>query len=79
MIRPVFSRTVEGGIMRRWLLCGVALVAMGLEAGAADMPDFLRGSQPVIAMSGGPRWDASMSAATSAGAYPASTSAKRRT
>ena len=43
--------------MRRWLLCGVALVAMGLEAGAADMPDFLRGSQPVIAMPGGPRWD----------------------
>jgi len=43
--------------MRRWLLCGVAFVGMGLEAGAADMPDFLRGSQPVIAMPGGPRWD----------------------
>jgi outer membrane immunogenic protein len=46
-----------GRVMRRWLLCGVAFVAMGLEAGAADMPDFLRGSSTVIAAPGGPRWD----------------------
>ena len=57
MIAPVFNRTVEKEVMRRWLLCGVAFVAMGLEAGAADMPDFLRGSNTVIAMPGGPRWD----------------------
>jgi opacity protein-like surface antigen len=43
--------------MRRWLLCGVAFVGMGLEASAADMPDFLRGSSPVIAMPAAPRWD----------------------
>jgi len=43
--------------MRRWLLCGVAIVGMGLEASAADMPDFLRGSSTVIAAPSGPRWD----------------------
>lgn len=43
--------------MRRWLLCGVAFFGMGLEASAADMPDFLRGSSTVIAAPGGPRWD----------------------
>jgi len=43
--------------MRRWLLCGVAFVAMGLEAGAADMPDFLRGSSTVISAPSGTRWD----------------------
>src|ERR1700752_1208578 len=43
--------------MRRWLLCGVAFVGMGLEAGAADMPDFLRGSSTVIAAPSATRWD----------------------
>src|ERR1043165_4228904 len=43
--------------MRRWLLCGVAIIGMGVEANAADMPDFLRGSSTVIAAPGGPRWD----------------------
>ncbi|MEJ0078422.1 MAG: outer membrane beta-barrel protein [Alphaproteobacteria bacterium] len=43
--------------MRRLLLCGVAIIGMGLEANAADMPDFLRGSSTVIAAPGGPRWD----------------------
>ena len=43
--------------MRRWLLCGVAFVGMGLEAGAADMPDFLRGSSTVIAAPNATRWD----------------------
>jgi outer membrane immunogenic protein len=43
--------------MRRLLLCGVAIIGMGLEASAADMPDFLRGSSTVIAAPGGPRWD----------------------
>jgi opacity protein-like surface antigen len=42
--------------MRRLLLCGVAIIGMGLEASAADMPDFLRGSSTVIAAPG-PRWD----------------------
>jgi outer membrane immunogenic protein len=43
--------------MRRLLLCGVAIVGMGIDANAADMPDFLRGSTTVIAAPGGPRWD----------------------
>jgi len=43
--------------MRRWLLCGVAVIGMGLEASAADMPDFLRGSSTVIMAPGGSRWD----------------------
>ena len=43
--------------MRRLLLCGVAIVGMGIEANAADMPDFLRGSTTVVAAPGGPRWD----------------------
>jgi len=42
--------------MRRWLLCGVAIIGMGFEANAADMPDFLRGSSTVIAAPG-PSWD----------------------
>ena len=42
--------------MRRLLLCGVAIIGMALEASAADMPDFLRGSSAVIAEPG-PRWD----------------------
>src|SRR5262249_36307217 len=46
-----------GRVMRRWLLCGVALVGMGLQASAADMPDFLRGSSPAITMPSAPRWD----------------------
>lgn len=43
--------------MRRLLLCGVAFIGMGLQANAADMPDFLRGSSPAITMPAGPRWD----------------------
>jgi outer membrane immunogenic protein len=43
--------------MRRWLLCGVAFVGMGLQASAADMPDFLRGSSTVIAGPSAARWD----------------------
>ena len=35
--------------MRRWLLCGVAIIGMGVQANAADMPDFLRGSSTVMA------------------------------
>src|SRR5262245_57542581 len=46
-----------GRVMRRWLLCGVAIIGMGLEASAADMPDFLRGSSTVIAAPSVPRWD----------------------
>ncbi len=44
--------------MRRLLMCGAAVIAMAVEAGAADMPDFLRGSTPVVSMPGaGTRWD----------------------
>ncbi len=44
--------------MLRWLLCGVAIVGMGLEARAADLGDsFLRGSSTVISAPGGTRWD----------------------
>ncbi|MEA2870396.1 MAG: outer rane immunogenic protein [Hyphomicrobiales bacterium] len=44
--------------MRRWLLCGIAIVGTALEAQAADLGDsFLRGSNTVIAAPGGPRWD----------------------
>lgn len=57
MIAAAFNRSGGEEVMRRWLLCGVALVGMGLEASAADMPDFLRGSSPAITMPGGPRWD----------------------
>jgi outer membrane immunogenic protein len=42
--------------MRRLLLCGVAIIGIGFEANAADMPDFLRGSSTVIAAPG-PQWD----------------------
>src|SRR4051794_2484039 len=51
------SIAVRGRVMRRWLLCGVAVIGLGFEASAADMPDFLRGSSTVIAAPGGPRWD----------------------
>jgi len=43
--------------MLRWLLCGVAIVGTALQAHAADMPDFLRGSSTVINTGGGTRWD----------------------
>jgi opacity protein-like surface antigen len=43
--------------MLRWLFCGVAIVGMGLEARAADMPDFLRGSSTVISAPSATRWD----------------------
>jgi opacity protein-like surface antigen len=44
--------------MLRWLLCGVAIVGVALEAHAADLGDsFLRGSSTVIAPPGGNRWD----------------------
>jgi opacity protein-like surface antigen len=47
-----------GEIMRlRSVLCGVVLIALAGEACAADMPDFLRGSQTVINASGPVRWD----------------------
>lgn len=47
-----------GEVMRlRSLLCGVVLIGMAGEAAAADMPDFLRGSQTVISASGPTRWD----------------------
>lgn len=54
----VFNWCVGKKVMRRWLLCGVAMIGMGIEASAADMPDFLRGSSTVVAApSVGPRWD----------------------
>ena len=40
----------------RLFVCGVAAL-LSTAAGAADMPDFLRGSSTVIAAPGGPRWD----------------------
>lgn len=43
--------------MRRVLMCGVAFIAMTAGAGAADMPDFLRGSQQIVMPGGGARWD----------------------
>src|SRR6476619_1876965 len=57
MIAAAFNRSCGEEVMRRWLLCGVAFIGMGLQASAADMPDFLRGSSPAIAMPAGPRWD----------------------
>src|ERR1041384_3412478 len=57
MIAAAFQSYWWGRVMRRWLLCGVAFVGMGLEAGAADMPDFLRGSSPAIAAPSVARWD----------------------
>src|SRR6476620_3937537 len=56
MIAAAFQSYSRGRVMRRWLLCGVAIVGMGFEANAADMPDFLRGSSAVIAAPG-PTWD----------------------
>src|SRR3954451_5097825 len=45
-------------VMLRWLLCGAAVIGMGLEARAADLGDsFLRGSSTVISAPGGTRWD----------------------
>jgi opacity protein-like surface antigen len=44
--------------MLRWLLCGVAIVGVALEAHAADLGDsFLRGSSTVINAPSGTRWD----------------------
>jgi opacity protein-like surface antigen len=57
MIAAVFQSQSWGQVMRRLLLCGVAIIGMGVEANAADMPDFLRGSSTVITAPGGPRWD----------------------
>jgi len=57
MIAAAFNRIRGEEVMRRWLLCGVAIFGMGIEANAADMPDFLRGSSTVIAAPAAPRWD----------------------
>jgi outer membrane immunogenic protein len=57
MIGAAFNRSCGEEVMRRWLLCGVAFIGMGLQASAADMPDFLRGSSTVVAGPSGPRWD----------------------
>src|SRR5581483_2669691 len=55
--QPVVSEPM-GEVMRlRSLLCGVVLMGMAGEACAADMPDFLRGSQTTIDASGPTRWD----------------------
>jgi opacity protein-like surface antigen len=55
--QPVVSEPM-GEVMRlRSLLCGVVLIGMAGEACAADMPDFLRGSQTTIDASGPTRWD----------------------
>ena len=43
--------------MLRWLVCGLAIVATALQARAADMPDFLRGSSTVITAPSSSRWD----------------------
>jgi opacity protein-like surface antigen len=56
MIAAAFIRSA-GTVMRRWLLCGVALVGFTLEASAADMPDFLRGSSTVVTAPASVRWD----------------------
>ena len=54
MIGAAFNRSCGDKVMRRWLLCGVAIFGMGIEANAADMPDFLRGSRlrPTLSMAG---------------------------
>jgi len=42
--------------MLRWLLCGVAIVGMAVQARAADLEDsFLRGSSTVVTAPGGTR------------------------
>jgi len=41
----------------RSLLCGVALIGMAGEAGAADLGDVLRGSTTIVSQPGGTRWD----------------------
>jgi len=47
-----------GEVMRlRSLLCGVVLIGVAGEACAADMPDFLRGSQTVMSAPNTRRWD----------------------
>jgi opacity protein-like surface antigen len=43
--------------MLRWLLCGIAIAGTALDARAADMPDFLRGSSTVISAPSATRWD----------------------
>jgi outer membrane immunogenic protein len=48
----------KGRAMLRWLLCGVAIVGMAVQARAADLEDsFLRGSSTVVTAPGGTRWD----------------------
>jgi opacity protein-like surface antigen len=48
----------KGRAMLRWLLCGVAIVGMVVQARAADLEDsFLRGSSTVVTAPGGTRWD----------------------
>src|SRR5436305_11749306 len=55
MIAAVGSARVRAMRMRLFV-CGVAAL-LSTAAGAADMPDFLRGSSTVITAPGGPRWD----------------------
>ena len=43
--------------MLRWWMCALAMIGTALEASAADMPDFLRGSSTVIDTSAPARWD----------------------
>jgi opacity protein-like surface antigen len=58
MIGTIFNCPSGERVMLRWLLCGAAIVGMGLEARAADLGDsFLRGSSTVISAPGGTRWD----------------------
>ena len=59
MIDAVLKVPVRKGlVMRRWLLCGVAIVGTALQAHAADLGEgFLRGSSTVISAPGGTRWD----------------------
>src|ERR1043165_7117447 len=56
MIALAFQSYWRGEVMRRWLLCGVAIIGIGCQASAADMPDFLRGSS-TVAVGPAPRWD----------------------
>src|SRR3954468_16046180 len=43
--------------MLRWWMCALAIFGTALEARAADMPDFLRGSSTVINTTAPARWD----------------------
>src|SRR5436853_7557504 len=58
MIAAAFkSSRGKVAVMRRSLLCGVAILGMAVQAHAADMGEpFLRGSS-VAAAPSGPRWD----------------------